>query len=245
MYSITTAVKNFLFPGGAGCPLCGRRGSPKHLCRSCLEIWAGLARGFTPCEKCGRFSADLGGSLICKECQTGEQPFIKACSVAPYEGSVREALHYFKFCGKQDLAYPLGELLAALAAEVFPFKSFAAVVPVPLHEGRLRERGFNQAALLADVIGRLLKIPLAEDALVRKMETPSQTSLSKQQRQANLKGVFESGNSADGLQGKSVLLVDDVFTTGATVQECSLVLKASGVQKVYVAVVAAGILRVQ
>jgi ComF family protein len=239
---VTSAVRGLFFPEGAGCPVCGRRGSPRHLCRVCVEMWAELAYGLTPCEKCGRFQSVKEEEKICPDCRNSEAPYCIARGVAPYEGAVREALHDFKFCGRRELAYPFGELMASMAVSIFPVRSIAAVIPVPLHENRLRERGFNQAAQLSEVVSRILKIPMAGEALVRLRETPSQTSLSREQRQANLKGAFEVGKQPPMIKGKTVLLVDDVYTTGATVQECSRVLVDFGVKEIYVVTLASGIL---
>jgi ComF family protein len=206
-------------------------------------MWADLAEGLVPCTKCGRFHAGQEGKMICWECREDEQPYIISRAVAPFEGPVREAVHYFKFCGRRGLAYPFGELMASLVVQLFPFRSFGAVVPVPLHIGRLRERGYNQAALLAEVIAGILKIPLQEEALLRVRETPSQTSLSRQEREENMKGAFIAGKEALLLQGKRVLLVDDVYTTGATVKECCRVLASAGVGELYVVALAAGIVK--
>lgn len=240
--SVTSAVKGLLFPEEKGCPICGRRGSSHHICRMCLEGWAELAIGLIPCAKCGRFKKVEEGETICQECRENEPPYSIARSVVPYDGSVRDALHNFKFCGMRELAYPLGELMASLVTSLFPYRSLAAVVPVPLHENRLRERGFNQALLLAEVVNKMLRIPLVPNALIRSRETHSQTSLSREQRHANLKGAFEAGEDVPLLKDKAVLLVDDVYTTGATVQECSKALINDGVKEIYVVALAAGIL---
>lgn len=239
---VRSAMKGLFFPQEQGCPICGRRGSSRHICRICLEEWAELADGLFPCAKCGRFKKVEAGKTTCQECRDDEPPYSIARSVVPYEGSVRDALHNFKFCGMRELAYPLGELITSLVASLFPYRLLAAVVPVPLHENRLRERGFNQAFLLAEVVNKMLKIPLLPNALVRKRETHSQTSLSREQRQVNLKGAFKAGENALQLKDKAVLLVDDVYTTGATVQECSKALIDAGVKDVYVAAFAAGVL---
>jgi predicted amidophosphoribosyltransferase len=133
---VTSAVRGLFFPEGAGCPVCGRRGSPRHLCRVCVEMWAELAYGLTPCEKCGRFQSVKEEEKICPDCRNSEAPYCIARGVAPYEGAVREALHDFKFCGRRELAYPFGELMASMAVSIFPVRSIAAVIPVPLHENR-------------------------------------------------------------------------------------------------------------
>ncbi|HAF17330.1 MAG: ComF family protein [Thermacetogeniaceae bacterium] len=243
MLSAITGLKALIFPESKGCPLCGRRGAPHQICPFCLQVWADLAEGLVPCTKCGRFYSGQEGEMICWECREDEPQYMISRGVAPFEGPVREAVHYFKFCGRRELAYPFGELMAALLVQLFPFRSFSAVVPVPLHINRLRERGYNQAALLAGVIARILKIPLQEEALLRVRETPSQTSLSRQEREANMKNAFIPGKEALLLKGKRVLLVDDVYTTGATVKECCQVLASAGVGEVYVIALAAGVVK--
>jgi len=209
-----------------------------------LEIWAEQADGLVTCEKCGRFykTKEKEAEHLCLDCRHSDPLYLLARSVVPYEGPVRDALHSFKFCGRRDLAAPFGELMASLAAFLFPVNSLAAVIPVPLHEKRLRERGFNQAALLSERVSRILKIPVCEEALLRSRETPSQTSLSREQRLANLRGAFEGGRGLTACEGAAVLLLDDVYTTGATVQECSRVLTACGVKDVYVVTLASGIM---
>jgi ComF family protein len=243
MLSGITGLKTLLFPKGLGCPLCGRQGSPGQICRVCLQMWADLAEGLVTCVRCGRFHPKEDGEKVCQECREEELPYIMARGVAPFEGSVRDAVHYFKFCGRRELAHPFGELMAVLTNQLFPVRIISAVVPIPLHLERLRERGYNQAVLLAEVIAKILKIPLQEDALLRVRETPSQTSLSRQQREENVKGAFIPGKDASLLQGKKVLLVDDVYTTGATVKECCRVLAAAGVGEIYAVSLAAGIVK--
>lgn len=234
-------MASLFFPGDSGCPLCGRPGSTRHLCRACMEMWAGLGRGMGICEKCGRFCAGLEEGRLCRECGEDPPPYALARGVAPYEGQVREALHQFKFFGRRELAGPFGEVMAALAAEVFPLRAAGVVVPVPLHERRQRERGFNQAALLARVMGSALRLPVLERALARIRETPSQTTLSREHRQANLCGAFSAGEDSPAVEGRNVLLVDDVYTTGATAVECCRALLAAGAGAVYVVTLATGI----
>jgi len=243
LLSSITGLKSLIFPENKGCPLCGRQGTPYQICRFCLQLWADLAEGLVPCTKCGRFHSGQEGEMLCWECREDEPQYMMSRAVAPFEGPVREAVHYFKFSGRRELSYPFGELMAALLVQLFPFRTFSAVVPVPLHTGRLRERGYNQAALLAGVIAGILKIPLQEEALLRVRETPSQTSLSRQEREENMKGAFIAGKDALLLQGKRVLLVDDVYTTGATVRECCRMLASAGVGEVYVITLAAGIVK--
>lgn len=236
-------IKEFLFPPSSGCPLCGRAGHPQRLCHACLQAWSELGAGLDICEVCGRFGISFGETGICRECQAERPPYVLARAVATYEGPVRDALHFFKFAGKRELAHPLGELMAGLVADLYPYRTFAAVIPVPLHPARARERRFDQAELLAGVIAGYLRIPLAGRALCRTRETPSQTTLARENRLSNLSGAFTAGEDARRLQGKGVLLVDDVYTTGATVRECCHTLRQAGMGFIYVVTLATGIVR--
>lgn len=240
---VVNIIKEFLFPPSPACPLCGRDGRPRHLCSSCLQEWAALGAGMEVCSVCGRFGSGFDDPGICRECLSERPPYVLARAVAPYEGPVRYALHTFKFGGRRELAYPLGEVMAALVADLYPYRTFAAVVPVPLHPARAQERRFDQAELLAGVISGYLRIPLAASALHRIRETPSQTMLTRENRLSNLSGAFAPGDDVHRLQGKDVLLVDDVYTTGATVRECCNTLKDAGTGSVYVVTLATGIIR--
>jgi ComF family protein len=155
-----------------------------------------------------------------------------ARSAAVYSGAVREAIHAFKFNGKTALARPLGALMldgCARPAEV------TAVVPVPLARARERERGYNQAALLAERIAEGWGVPLRRRWLARLRDTPAQSDLTAAERRANVRHAF--GASA-AVRGAHVVLVDDVLTTGATAAECARVLRAAGAAEVGVLTVA-------
>jgi len=144
-----------------------------------------------------------------------------------------EAISRFKFGGVARLARPLGALLADYADPEFPFSAVDLIIPVPLHPRRLRERGFNQSLLLARQVGKRRSIPLNFTALHRTRQTQPQTQLSGAERRKNVRGAFEV-RQAEVVGGKRILLVDDVFTTGATVQECASVLGEAGASEVHV-----------
>ncbi len=151
-----------------------------------------------------------------------------------------ELISRFKYQGATYLAEPLGMLLADLQDEYFSFSNIDILIPVPLHPRRLRERGFNQSLLLARVISRLKKIPLACHLLERVRYTPPQTQLSGSEREKNVRGAF-CLRSNHFLAEKTVLLIDDVFTSGATVNECTRVLKEAGAREVQVLTLARAI----
>ena len=238
-------LKELLFPQGPGCPLCDRAGSARHICRSCLATWSDQTLEMEICKLCGRFGMNLGPDRVCQECREEAPSFVFARGVAPYEGPVQDALSRYKFAGLRELARPLGEVMAAMTVSLIPYRDLAGVVPVPLHPNRERQRRFDQAALLASEVARLSRLPLIAGALARLRDTPSQTALSRSNRRLNVAGAFQSGAAVAGLKGKDLLLVDDVFTTGATTGECARTLLAAGVARVYVATLATSMIRDQ
>nr|NIQ98504.1 ComF family protein [Desulfuromonadales bacterium]NIR34395.1 ComF family protein [Desulfuromonadales bacterium]NIS44365.1 ComF family protein [Desulfuromonadales bacterium] len=170
---------------------------------------------------------------LCEHCLRQSPPYAQVLAAAHYEGPLREAIHRFKYRGEVGLERPLGLLLGERFEE--RLRGFAPdlVVPVPLHVERLRQRSYNQALLLARRLGRMLDLTVAEQALQRTRATDSQQRLSGRGRRANLRGAFAgSGKLAD----RRVLLVDDVMTTGATVEECSRELRRCGARDVLVVV---------
>ncbi len=183
------------------------------------------------------------GDLRCGLCRRIEPIFARAAAYGSYEGGLRELIHLLKFGGVRPAATVLGRMLAeamtTLAPELPP--ESVVVIPVPLHRSKLRQRGFNQAELIARAA---LKINQKQDrfqmctrVLVRKRETTSQIGLARHQRRENLRGAFGMAQ-AGAIKGREVLLVDDVLTTGATVSECARVLLRAGATKVWVATVA-------
>jgi ComF family protein len=155
-------------------------------------------------------------------------------SVAVYEGTLRDAIHAYKYSHMHGLAEPLGALLAGFwRASGLPAD---VIVPVPLHKRRVRERGYNQSALLAKVLGREVGLPVLSDGLRRDRYTISQVRLGWQERRANVADAFSCADQ--GFAGRSVLLVDDVCTTGSTLEACSLALRSGGARKVWALTVA-------
>jgi ComF family protein len=149
-------------------------------------------------------------------------------AIGYFEGSLREAVHQFKYRPCRALGRPLGQWMAdtiRLTAEI------DVVMPVPLHVKRLRQRGFNQALLLADCISKKHRIPLSCDNLLRVKPTLPQVELNEKERIKNVAGAFALRQTGFVLE-KRVLLIDDVFTTGATMNECSVVLKDAGATQV-------------
>lgn len=206
----------------------------------------------TLCSTCGeklvsqRYAGDP--NPLCDLCRRATPRFHRAVAYGPYEGALRDLLHVFKYQGVRSAAPLLGRFLgqAVTQAEIAGTKDGLLVIPVPLARGKRRARGFNQAEAIAKAFCaadsfRALKgaggIQLGGGLLVRNRETISQTGLTRPQRQANLRGAF-AVKQPEKLRGRSILLVDDVMTTGATAGECARVLMKCGARKVSVATVA-------
>jgi ComF family protein len=183
------------------------------------------------------------GEPRCGLCRRAEQPFARAAAYGSYESGLRELIHLLKFGGVRPAANVLGRMLAEAIATLeseFPADSMA-VIAVPLHRTKLRQRGFNQAELIARAAIKIKqpgdRLRLCAGVLERKRETASQIGLTSHQRRENLRGAF-GVTQPELVKGHEVLVVDDVYTTGATVSECARVLRRAGATKVWVATVA-------
>ncbi|MFO7173667.1 MAG: phosphoribosyltransferase family protein [Bacillota bacterium] len=237
VHRLLRGLQEWLFPVPAGCPFCGRAAPgdspapPEPLCPDC-RARAAFPPGLPLCPLCSR---PLDGSwALCPDCAAGT-PLAGVAAVGLYRPPLDRAIVRFKYAGRRYLAEPLGLLLAAAVRRRWPDPPFAAVVPVPLHPGRRRRRGFNQAEDLARVLGRELGLPLETRWLARVRSGAPQARLGRAGRQGNAEAAFV----AEGVPpGAHLLLVDDVLTTGATARAAASALRAAGAGQVSVAVVA-------
>ena len=188
------------------------------------------------CRVCARRYVS-GASVVCGACTSSRPAFARATAFSVHGGAVGEAIARFKYGGEESLARALGALARTAIDWGGDGGTFDCVVPVPLHLRRLRARGFNQAALLATHLG-LRGVRVFSRALLRVRDTPPQAGLSARERRANVAGAFRIRPGCDwAVVGAQVLLVDDVFTTGSTANECARVLVDAGAARVSVAVV--------
>ena len=204
------------------------------VCRPCLETLEPLSAEFfcVSCRTPFQNSFPLDAEGRCALCRSGLRGFDAAYSFGAYEGVLRELIHLYKYGKVRTLARPLSGLLAqALPRD----EAFDAVVPVPLYWRRRLQRGFNQAELLARGLSRCTGIPVVR-ALGRLRPTPTQAGLSNSARRQNVARAFQSRS----VQGKRILLIDDVMTTGATAASCALALKHAGARRVALLTVARG-----
>jgi ComF family protein len=155
-----------------------------------------------------------------------------------YDGKVKEWIYSFKYAGRSYLARPFGRMMAERIKEIGMDRWVDCVVPVPLHRKKQRQRGYNQSRLLADVISRELGMGKARDLLKRIRETPPLSGLTRLQRMETMEGAFYMNGKEAAV--KNVLLIDDIYTTGSTVNQCARALKEGGLVRVYVFTLASG-----
>lgn len=228
---ILANVVDTLFP--ARCASCselvGKHGA------LCMQCWQKIHFIDDPlCYKCGLpFEYNIGEKALCGRCMEHKPAYTEARAIFRYDEHSKSQVLSFKYHDRTQLAPVFGEWFTRTAGR---YKEKAdLIIPVPLHFSRLLMRRYNQAALLAHALSRQLQLPVLPDTLQRIRKTPSQAGLTRRQRDDNMRGAFRIEKKKRGLiKGKSVILVDDVMTTGATLDACARALHDAGVKDVYV-----------
>lgn len=226
------AALNVLFP-----PICHvcRKFIPAagslHICPACHDRLTPIVSPM--CRVCGIPFVGAGEDHVCGDCITSPPRFDAARAALAYEDVSRDLLHAFKYRNKTHLRRPLALLMIERLSDFVGLRPPDLIMPVPLHRKRLQSRGFNQAVLLGEILSSHWKLPLDRYNLRRTRWTEPQVNLSAGERRANVKGAFSVQKSCL-VHGRRVLLVDDVLTTGSTVEECSLLLKTVGAKEVTV-----------
>ena len=223
------ALLDALFPPRcAGCA----RWSRAVFCPDCTSQ---LVRIRSPlCDCCGApFDPLAFPAPICARCRAKAPDFRAARAVFAFEGPLRESIHRLKYQHKSALAPRLAPFLATTLGEEPVLRDFDPqfLVPIPLHPSRLKKRGFNQSFLLANELSKLLGVPTRE-LLLRSRDTLPQIGLNASDRAKNVRGAFEAARQVKTWQGKRILLIDDVFTTGATLNEAAKTLRQAGASAV-------------
>lgn len=222
MHELMQGCLDLLFP--PRCTICQRGGHV--LCSDCLTT---IARLVPPlCMRCG--SSLVRG--ICYRCRTQPLRISGLRAVGPYQEPLRSCIHALKYKGQQRLAEPLGRLLA----QTYRLSGMRVdgIIPMPLHAERERERGYNQSRLLASMCAQHISVPLLEGILFRTRATAAQAHLSAHERQRNVAHAFQCAPSArNSIKGRTLLIIDDVCTTAATLEACAEPLFAAGASAVW------------
>ncbi|MFC1712232.1 zinc-ribbon domain-containing protein [Candidatus Poribacteria bacterium] len=229
MNALLKSLIMFLYP--AQCRHCGESLDPAdghYICKSCWQQIELIGRPY--CETCGRPLDPLAAlpEVIpsCDDCPDNLS-FRKARSVTVYESAAGAAFRLLKYHGKTVMAKPLADLMLEAMPGFFGMEDYDHIIPVPLHKKRRRKRGYNQVELIGEWLSRATNIPMETQSLVKTVNTPPQVGLPYEERQRNVRGHFDVVSPPD-LTGKRVLLIDDVFTTGATAGESARTLLRKG-----------------
>lgn len=256
------AILDIIYP--AHCPVCGQILSvPKHrlslalpsrihlppiqglICKPCFYRLPFVLDQF--CIICGR---PLENPLAdrCDDCRRYPHAFSESRAVFSYKGSVQQALFQLKYRGRKEYVRFFAAAMSYYLASWIYSRSITAIVPIPLHKSRLKVRGYNQAAEIAVRLGEHIKIPVYQDLLIRKKATTAQKDLNRTQRMENLSHAFcinpkylgqaDDGNCFPSLTHEHILLLDDIYTTGSTVDAAATVLTNAGCPSVFAATVA-------
>lgn len=235
---------DLIFPPRLVCPLCASHDKYASICPRCLDKISAY-RSEPVCFRCGRYFLQPGKYVqsddeksYCHDCAKTHRSFYMARAAGPYEGGLKGAVQRLKYSGRRDLAAHLSEIMFQSVAGNNCFYKTQVVTAVPLSPERMRQRGFNQAELLAGGLADRLAVPLLP--VLRKVkDTLPQTSLNRAGRKENLAGAFQLTDQ-DVIRGKVVMVVDDVITTGSTLDIVSETLVSGGVATVICIAAAAG-----
>lgn len=231
-------VLDFVFP--AECAYCHQFVGDDRVLIFCRDCWITI----TPitsaiCPRCGKPFASqtvlqYSPEFLCGACRTSPPFFDRAYSAAYYEGVLKEAIYQFKFYRKPKLGKPLARLLISRLPGNIDIRKYQAILPVPLHKSRQKERGYNQSTILARHLAQHYQLNLILDNLIRVRPTSAQSQIKgRKERQENVQNAFRI-SFPDTIRDRDLILIDDVLTTGATVNECSRTLKQAGAASILV-----------
>jgi len=224
------------------CQLCGEHRAVPQEGLVCSRCWSKVRFIKPPfCVRCGLpYEGEITTSFECSNCRDLDFHFCAARSAVAAGGVILEAIHRYKYQQAMWFEPFLADVFLREAMPALHGQSWDLIVPVPLHPTKRREREFNQAERMAGHLSKATGIPLNKDLIRRVVPTRTQTLLTRQQRTANVRNAFARRNG-QRLNGKRIILVDDVFTTGATTNACARVLRAAGAGEVCVWTVARGL----
>ncbi len=212
------------------CPLCNKVLADKNerICKDCSIKLVPIKA--PTCLKCGKEIEDEE-QACCKDCATMQRSYIKGFPALNYSEDMAKCLSRFKYHNMRCYGGFLGDVIVREKGKEILLARPQVIVPVPVHKTKLRDRGYNQAQVLADELSKRLKIPVDTELVIRATKTKPQKELSSKEREENLKRAFISSQKI--VKYKSALIVDDIYTTGATVEACTAVLQAMGIKEIY------------
>ncbi len=232
--NVIRKVLNSVYP--SVCPVCQQTVARPGVCQECIGTIKLI--GDRGCAVCGKPLA-RGEAGRCQACRSMPKQFDCNYVLVEYKGQAQLSIYNFKYSNARSFAEGYARMFFDAYGHQLDRYNIDAVIPVPMSRSKLKKRGYNQAEVWAASLARELNKPLDAKALIRNRDTLPMKELSSRMRIENLRGAFSINKNIIG-KYRTVLLVDDIFTTGATLDECALMLKKAGVQKVYGACIAAG-----
>lgn len=230
----------YLFPSNIYCISCGSlidKSRLYSLCDNCMRMFH-WANGRT-CEKCGKILQDDYAHVVCTDCRENERHFEKGYACAQYGIKERELLLSLKYGGKLYIGEKIAEAMADRLKSV-DFR-YDLIIPVPMHRKKQKKRGYNQAEIISKFLSKMTSTPYLGKLLLRTGDTTAMSRLSPAERLMNMESAFTvHPGAAEKVKGKSILLVDDIYTTGSTADACSQTLIGAGARTVRIIVFAAG-----
>lgn len=225
-------ILGILFP--RRCPVCGEVVKPAgaKICPPCFQKLSLIQAPV--CKKCGKEVSSETVEL-CEDCMARRHAFESGMGLFHYNEAARHSMAQIKYNNKREYLDFYSAAAAARYGEQLRRLAVDAIVPVPVHASRRRARGFNQAEVFGRLLGKRLGIPVCPGLLERSRRTKPQKNLSAAERLQNLSGAFTAGKAMPGV--KTVLLTDDIYTTGSTIEACARALRAAGVERVYFLVI--------
>lgn len=237
---------DLIYPSALYCICCGKiidETRTYRLCNDCMDGMKWI--GSRTCAKCGKPLAGVNPTEVCFSCREHPHIFDKGYTCAEYGTHERAMMFALKYDGKSDIAVTIGEIMSDRMLAQFPAgeirSGYSIILPVPVHQSKRAKRGYNQAALIAGEFSRRTGLRYDDGILIRTRETHIMRSLGPDQRRENLRGAFGIRKSRQkDIEGQNVLLLDDIYTTGATIDEIARVLKEAGAGNVDFITFAAG-----
>lgn len=225
-------ILQIIFP--KTCPICEEiLQKEQEICESCRKKLEYIRE--PKCKKCGKpFETDDEEQTIreyCADCGKGRHSYDSGMAVFRYGEDIRESISRFKYHNRRTYADFYGQEMARKYGQKIKTLGIQVLIPVPISKRKMVRRGYNQAGLIAKVLGETLNIPVDSEILIRDRDTTPQKELSNEERRKNLNNAFKMMRSA--VKYKKVLLVDDIYTTGSTIDACAETLKRSGAGEIY------------
>lgn len=233
---IKNSILGMLFT--STCPLCGQTMAfnAKGACKECSEKIRYIRE--PRCQKCGRPLGEMD-QILCEECTKRKHHFDAGICIFEYSGRMKESIYEFKYNNRREYGEYYAVEAAKIYGKVLKQWNIDAIIPVPIHKEREIERGYNQATEFGQALARYTGIPIRKNILIRTKKTEPQKELTDIMRYLNLKNAFSIDRNAMA-KIRTVLIVDDIYTTGSTIDACSSILKKAGADKVFFLCITSG-----